>query len=70
MGFDPPGLDAQPDEKTLLGFASLMPIQESRPGVLRRLLRVPARVLTAPLRATGWFLGLPRRLVGRANANG
>jgi hypothetical protein len=63
MRYVPPGLDEPPDDSALVGFASLMPEPERTPGFLRRLARLPVKLIALPFRAVGWFLGVPGRLL-------
>ena len=62
MRYVPPGLDERPDDSALVGFASLMPEPERTPGLLRRLARLPVKLIALPFKAVGWLLGLPGRL--------
>ena len=69
MGYDPPGLEHRPDDKDLIGFGSLMPAPEKKPGVVGRVLRLPGKILALPFRLIRAILRLPLRLFGRGQAN-
>ena len=66
MGYDPPGLEQKPDERDLIGFGSLMPPVEKKPGPIGRLIRLPFKILALPFKLIMGLLRLPMRLFGRS----
>lgn len=66
MGYDPPGLEQRPDEKDLIGFRSLMPQEEKKPGLVSRILKLPFKLLALPVKALAAVLRFPAKLFRRS----
>ena len=65
MSFEGPGLTDKPEPGKLLGFESLMPPVEKKPGLVKRVLAVPLKLIALPFKAVGAVLRLPARLFRR-----